>query len=157
MLDFLMPYSLPTSLISVTSEMHPPLPLLRPAAISKFPRGPRSCAYLNGPDGHVDADLVVPDFLERAHRQADVVQVFDWPAEALRQIVDESEDLLHLGAVLQVAVAAISDAPGSRLGTERNLEMLCDANCGRDVTSVARKRKTKEARKDRWQLTRNDK
>lgn len=84
----------------------------------------KSYVYLNGADGHIDADLMITNLLEGAHGETDIVQILDRSAEPFRQVIDKSEYLLHFCAILHVAVPAKSHTPGSRLGTKRCLEML---------------------------------
>lgn len=59
------------------------------------------------------------------HGVANIVEIFDWSLQALVQILDEVEDILHLMLVLEVTVLAVGVAPRLRLDRQAQLQLLC--------------------------------
>ena len=79
--------------------------------------------YLDGSHLEVNGNLLLSDLFEGCHGDADVVQVFDLPVQLLPRLVYKDEDLLHLRAVLPVAVEAVLRDPAPGFSREGHLQV----------------------------------
>ena len=70
-------------------------------------------------------DLVLAQLFQRRHREPNVVEVLDRPAEAFGDVVEHLEELVHVAAVLGVAVAAVAQKPGLRLRAQPDFQLGC--------------------------------
>ena len=86
---------------------------------------PADTPYLDGSHLEINGDLVLSDLFEGCHGDADVVQVFDLPVQLLARLVYKDEDVLHLRAVLPVAVEAVLHDPALGLGRQGHLQFGC--------------------------------
>ena len=80
--------------------------------------------YLNGRNAHVNANLVLSHFFEGGHSEANVVEVFDWSSESLRQVGNEVKYLLHLRSILLVTEFPVVELPSLDLGYYPDLQFL---------------------------------
>lgn len=79
--------------------------------------------YLNRSHLEVDRDLMLSDLLECRHGDANVIQILDLPVHLLAGLVHKCQDLLHLSAVLPVAVPSKVHDPALGLGCEGQLKI----------------------------------
>ena len=82
-------------------------------------------SYLNGINSHINLYLVLADILQRCHGVSDIIQVFDWSAEFLVDVVNEVKDTLHLGVVLVVTCLAVVQTPRSCFHIQGILQFFC--------------------------------
>lgn len=84
--------------------------------------------HLNWTNAHVNSDLIFSDIFQSCHGKSNVIQIFDWTAQALVEILNKVENFYHLCPILGTTVLAICHTPCFCLIGQTNLEVLYKIN-----------------------------